>query len=177
MSMMVRTESNPLALANSLQRLVHQIDPNQPVTKIRTMEDNIADSVSEPRFRTVLLTLFAGIALALAGIGIFSVMAYTVTQRTREIGVRVALGASRSHIFGLTLGHTLRLTLIGIVIGMAASFVLTRYVSAFLFEVPSYDLVTLIGTAIVIVLVAMAASYLPARRATGIDPARALRQS
>jgi putative ABC transport system permease protein len=177
MSMIVRTENNPMALANSLQQLVHQIDPNQPVTKIRTMEDNIADSVSEPRFRTVLLTLFAGIALALAGIGIFSVMAYTVTQRTREIGVRVALGASRSQIFGLTLGHTLRLTLIGIMIGMAASFVLTRYVSAFLFEVPSYDLVTLIGTAIVIVLVAIAASYLPARRATGIDPAKALRQN
>ena len=177
MSMIVRTESNPLALANSLQRLVHQIDPNQPVTKIRTMEDNIADSISEPRFRTVLLTLFAGIALALAGIGIFSVMAYTVTQRTREIGVRVALGASRSQIFGLTLGHTLRLTVIGIMIGIAASFVLTRYVSAFLFEVPSYDLVTLTGTAMVIVLVAMAASYLPARRASGIDPARALRQN
>jgi putative ABC transport system permease protein len=177
MSMIVRTESNPMALASSLRQLVHQIDPNQPVTKIRTMEDNIADSVSEPRFRTVLLTLFAGIALALAGIGIFSVMAYTVTQRTREIGVRVALGASRSQIFGLTLGHTLRLTLIGIMIGVATSFVLTRYVSAFLFEVPSYDLVTLIGTAIVIVLVAIAASYLPARRATGIDPARALRQN
>ena len=177
MSMIVRTESNPLALANSLQRLVHQIDPNQPVTKIRTMEDNIADSVSEPRFRTVLLTLFAGVALALAGIGIFSVMAYTVTQRTREIGVRVALGASRNQIFGLTLGHTLRLTVIGIMIGLAASFVLTRYVSAFLFEVPSYDLVTLAGTAIVIVLVAIAASYLPARRATGIDPAKALRQN
>jgi putative ABC transport system permease protein len=177
MSMIVRTESNPLALANSLQRLVHQIDPNQPVTKIRTMEDNIADSISEPRFRTVLLTLFAGIALALAGIGIFSVMAYTVTQRTREIGVRVALGASRSQIFGLTIGHTLRLTMIGIMIGIAASFVLTRYVSAFLFEVPSYDLVTLTCTAVVIVLVAMAASYLPARRASGIDPARALRQN
>jgi putative ABC transport system permease protein len=177
MSLIVRTESNPQALAISVQRVVHQIDPNQPVAKIRTMEDNIADSLSEPRFRTVLLTLFAGIALALAGIGIFSVMAYTVTQRTREIGVRVALGASRSQIFGLTLGYTLRLTAIGVVIGMAAAFVLTRYVSAFLFQVPSYDLVTLAGAAIVIVLVAIAASYLPARRATGIDPAKALRQN
>jgi len=177
MSLIVRTESNPQALATSVQRVVHQIDPNQPVAKIRTMEDNIADSLSEPRFRTVLLTLFAGIALALAGIGIFSVMAYTVTQRTREIGVRVALGASRSQIFGLTLGYTLRLTAIGVVIGMATAFVLTRYVSAFLFQVPSYDLVTLAGAAIVIVLVAIAASYLPARRATGIDPAKALRQN
>ena len=177
MSLIVRTESNPQALATSLQRVVHQIDPNQPVAKIRTMEDNIADSLSEPRFRTVLLTLFAGIALALAGIGIFSVMAYTVTQRTREIGVRVALGASRSQIFGLTLGYTLRLTVIGVIIGMAAAFILTRYVSAFLFQVPSYDLVTLGGSVIVIALVAIAASYLPARRATGIDPAKALRQN
>jgi predicted permease len=177
MSLIVRTETNPLALTNSLQRLVHQIDPNQPITKIRSMDDNIADSVSEPRFRTVLLTLFAGIALALAGIGIFSVMAYTVTQRTREIGVRVALGASRNQIFGLTLGNTLRLTLIGILIGMAAAFVLTRYVSAFLFQVPTYDLLTLTGTAVLIVLVSIAASYLPAHRATGIDPAKALRQN
>src|ERR1700756_2150484 len=144
-SLIVRTESNPQALATSVQHVVHQIDPNQPVAKIRTMEDNIADSLSEPRFRTVLLTLFAGIALALAGIGIFSVMAYTVTQRTREIGVRVALGASRSQIFGLTLGYTLRLTAIGVVIGMAAAFILTRYVSAFLFPVPSYDRVSAAG--------------------------------
>ena len=177
MSLILRTESSPQSLAGSVQRVVHQIDPNQPVAKIRTMEDNIADSLSEPRFRTVLLTLFAGIALALAGIGIFSVMAYTVTQRTREIGVRVALGASRSQIFGLTLGYTLRLTAIGAIIGMAAAFVLTRYVSAFLFQVPTYDLVTLGGAAIAIVLVVIAASYLPARRATGIDPAKALRQN
>jgi predicted permease len=177
LSLILRTESSPQSLASSVQRVVHEIDPNQPVTKIRTMEDNIADSLSEPRFRTVLLTLFAGIALALAGIGIFSVMAYTVTQRTREIGVRVALGASRSQIFGLTLGYTLRLTAIGAVIGMAAAFVLTRYVSAFLFQVPTYDLVSLGAAALVIVLVAIAASYLPARRATGIDPAKALRQN
>jgi ABC-type antimicrobial peptide transport system permease subunit len=157
--------------------MLNQIDPNQPIVKIRTMEDHISDSISEPRFRTVLLSLFAGIALALAGIGIFSVMAYTVTQQTREIGVRVALGASRNQIFGLTLGYMLRLTLIGLVVGVAAAFVLTRYVSAFLFQVPGYDLITLTGTAVVIVLVAIAASYLPARRATGIDPAKALRQN
>jgi ABC-type antimicrobial peptide transport system permease subunit len=124
-----------------------------------------------------LLSLFAGLVLVLAGIGIFSVMAYTVTQQTREIGVRVALGASRNQIFGLTLGYTLRLTLIGLVVGVAAAFVLTRYVSSFLFQVPSYDLITLTGTALVIVLVAIVASYLPARRATGIDPAKALRQN
>jgi len=177
MSLIVRTESNPQALANSVQRLVHQIDPNQPVTKIRTMEDNIADSVSEPRFRTVLLSLFAGIALALAGIGIFSVMAYTVTQQTREIGVRVALGASRRQIFSMTLGYTMRLTVIGMILGVAAAALLTRYVSAFLFQVQSYDLLTLTGSAILIVLVAVSASYLPARRATGIDPAKALRQN
>jgi putative ABC transport system permease protein len=177
MSLILRTESNPLALANSVRRMLNQIDPNQPVVKMRTLEDHIFDSISEPRFRTVLPSLFAGIALTLAGIGIFSVMAYTVTQQTREIGVRVALGASRNQIFGLTLGYMLRLTLIGLVVGVAAALVLTRYVSAFLFQVPSYDLITLTGTALVIVLVAIAASYLPARRATGIDPAKALRQN
>lgn len=176
MSLIVRTESDPLALSNSVRRVVRDIDPNQPVTKIRTMEDTIADSISQPRFRTLLLSVFAGIALVLAAIGIFSVMAYSVAQRTREIGIRVAIGSSRGQILRLILSYAMRLTTIGVVIGIAAALILTRYVSTFLFHVQSYDPVTLIGMAIVIVLVALLACYVPARRATRVDPVTALRQ-
>jgi len=176
MSLIVRTGSDPLALADSVRRVVHGIDPNQPVAKIRSMDENIADSLAQPRFRTMLLTVFAAIALVLAAIGIFSVMAYSVAQRTREIGVRVAIGASRSQIFGLILGYALRLTAVGIVLGMIAALLLTRYVSTFLFHVTSYDPMTLIAMAIVIVLVAITACYIPARRATRVDPVTALRQ-
>src|SRR5579864_94663 len=176
MSLIVRTGSDPLALADSVRRVVYGIDPNQPVAKIRSMDENIADSLAQPRFRTMLLTVFAAIALVLAAIGIFSVMAYSVAQRTREIGVRVAIGASRSQIFGLILGYALRLTAVGIVLGMIAALLLTRYVSTFLFHVTSYDPMTLIAMAIVIVLVAITACYIPARRATRVDPVTALRQ-
>lgn len=176
MSLIVRTGSDPMALAQSVQRVVHDIDPNQPVTKIRTMDENIANSIAEPRFRTLLLSIFAAIALVLAAIGIFSVMAYSVAQRTREIGVRVAMGASRAQIFRLILGYAIRLTVIGIVLGMSAALLLTRYVSTLLFQVSSYDPITLAGMAMVIMLVSISACYIPARRATHVDPVTALRQ-
>lgn len=176
MSLIVHTGSDPLALANTVRRVVHDVDPNQPVVKIRTMDENIADSLSQPRFRTILLTIFAGIALVLAAIGIFSVMAYSVAQRTREIGVRIAMGASRRQIFRLILEYSIRLTVIGLVIGMIATLALTRYLASFLFHVASYDPITLIGMSLVIMLIAMSASYLPAHRATRIDPITALRQ-
>lgn len=135
MSLIVRTESDPLALANSMRRVVHDIDPNQTVTKIRTTDEAIADSISP--FRTLPLSVFAGIALVLASIGIFSVMAYSVAQRTREIGIRVAMGSSRGRILRLILGYGMRLTTIGVVIGMTCALILTRYISTFLFRVPS----------------------------------------
>ena len=108
------------------------------------MEQNISQSVSEPRFRTILLAIFAAIALALAAVGIFGVMAYSVVQRTRELGVRISLGASREVIFQLVLNRGLRLTLLGLAIGLAATFVLTRYLSSLLFNVPSYDPLNLV---------------------------------
>lgn len=176
MSLAIRTAGDPNALANSLRTLVHNIDPNQPVAKIRSMESTIADSISQPRFRTLLLTIFAAIALVLAAIGIFSVMAYSVAQRTREIGVRVAIGASRSQVFQLILGYALKLTVMGLVVGMLGALALTRYVATFLFHVSSYDPVTLTGMAAVILAVSTLACYIPARRATRIDPVTALRQ-
>lgn len=175
MSLLVRTSSDPVTQTSAVRSIAHDLDPNQPLTNIRTMEQNISGSVAQPRFRTVLLTVFAAIALTLAAVGIFGVIAYTVTQRTREIGVRVALGASRGQVLQLVISSGLRLTMIGVAIGIAGSFALTRYLSSMLFNVPPHDPVTLMGVALGLVLVSLCACYLPARRATRIDPVVALR--
>jgi putative ABC transport system permease protein len=176
MSIVVRTTSDPLAQANALRSVAQRIDPNQPITGIRTMEDNVAQSISEPRFRTTLLAAFAGVALVLAAIGIFGVMAYSVAQRTREMGVRMALGASRGRVLQLVLAHGARLTLLGVGIGVAASFLVTRYVSGMLFNVHPYDPRTLIEVAAGLVVVSLCACYLPALRATRVSPSAALRE-
>jgi len=175
-SLVVRTVGDPLAQAGAIRAIAHDLDPNQPITGIRTMEQNISQSVSEPRFRTILLAIFAAIALALAAVGIFGVMAYSVVQRTRELGVRISLGASRKVIFQLVLNRGLRLTLLGLAIGLAATFALTRYLSSLLFNVPSYDPLTLVCVTAGLLVVALIACYLPARRATLVDPIVALRQ-
>jgi len=173
--MVLRTAGDPLTLAGAFRNAVHEINPDQPVLRIRTMEDSVADSVSQPRFRTVLLAIFAGVALALAAIGIFSVMAYAVTQRTRELGVRMALGASRERILALVLGNGALLTIVGVLVGLGASFLLTRYLAALLFGVGRFDMVTLVIMAVLVVMVSLAACYIPARRATKVDPMIALR--
>jgi putative ABC transport system permease protein len=176
LSLVVRTAGDPMAQANSIRALVHGIDANQPITGIETMEGNVSQSIAEPRFRTVLLAIFAGIALALAAVGIFGVMSYSVAQRTRELGLRIALGSSRSRVLQLVLAHGLRLTVVGVVIGLAATFVLTRYVSSMLFNVPPYDPMTLVGVVAVLVVISLCACYLPARRATLVDANVALRE-
>lgn len=176
LSLVVRTAGDPLAQAQSLRSVVHNIDANQPITAIRSMEENIAQSISQPRFRTVLLAVFAGIALVLAAVGIFGVMAYSVAQRTRELGLRIALGASRGRILQLVLVDGVRLTLAGVAIGLAATFLLTRYVSSLLFNVPAYDPMTLLGVVIALIVISLCACYLPARRATLVDPIVALRE-
>ena len=176
MSLVVRTVGDPLVQASAIRTIARGLDPNQPITGIRTMEQNISQSVSEPRFRTILLAIFAGIALALAGVGIFGVMAYSVAQRTRELGVRISLGASRGLIFQVVLSRGLRLTLLGLAIGLAATFGLTRYLSSLLFNVPSYDPLTLVCVTLGLLVVSICACYLPARRATLIDPIVALRE-
>lgn len=175
MSIVERTAGDPLQQANAMRVAVHRIDPNQPITGIQTMEENVAKSISEPRFRTVLLSIFAAIALVLAAIGIFGVMAYSVAQRTRELGVRVALGASRGQLLQLVLAQGARLTLLGVALGVAASFLATRYLSAMLFKVRVHDALTLIEVSAGLVLVSLCACYLPALRATRISPSQALR--
>jgi putative ABC transport system permease protein len=176
LSLVVRTAGDPLAQTQSLRSVVHNIDPNQPITAIRSMEENIAQSISQPRFRTVLLAVFAGIALVLAAVGIFGVMAYSVAQRTRELGLRMALGASRGQVLQLVLAHGVRLTLIGVAIGLAGTFFLTRYVSSLLFNVPAYDPLTLVGVVAALMAISLCACYIPAQRATLVDPIVALRE-
>jgi putative ABC transport system permease protein len=176
LSLLVRTSADPEQQIAAIRSIAHRLDPNQPITNFRTMEENISRSIAQPRFRTILLGVFAGVALALAAVGIFGVMAYSVTQRSREMGVRMALGASRQSVLQLVLGHGLRLTLLGVAIGTAASFALTRYLSSLLFNVPPHDPATLLSVAGGLVLVSLCACYLPARRATLIDPMVSLRQ-
>lgn len=176
MSLVMRTAGDPIAQASAIRAVARRLDRNQPITGIRTMDQNISGSVAEPRFRTILLAVFAGVALTLAAIGIFGLMAYSVAQRTRELGVRMALGASPGNVLRLVLLHGAGLTLLGVAIGVAASFALTRYLSSLLFNVPPHDPLTLAAVGAGLVVVSLGACYLPARRATLIDPIVALRE-
>ncbi|HYL92684.1 MAG TPA: ABC transporter permease [Alphaproteobacteria bacterium] len=175
LTLVIRTSRDPLALTSAVRGTIRQIDPNQPVIRIRSMEQNMADSIAQPRFRTVLLAIFAGVALVLAAVGIFGVMAYSVSQRTRELGVRMALGASGNQILKLILGNGLRLTMIGLVLGLAATAALTRYFASLLFGVRAYDPLTFAVMAGTLLMVALLACYIPARRATRVDPIVVLR--
>jgi ABC-type antimicrobial peptide transport system permease subunit len=139
------------------------------------MEEVIADSVARQRFSMLLLGIFAGLALVLAAVGIYGVMSYSVAQRTREIGIRMALGAQRSDVLKMTIGAGLRLVLIGAAIGLVAALVLTRVMSSLLFGVSPTDPLTFISISIVLIGVAVLASYVPALRATRVDPIFALR--
>ena len=171
----VRTASDPLSIAAGVTEVVHRFDPNLPVTNVMTMDNLISGSVSPRRFSSVLVAVFAGLALLLAAIGIYGVMSYTVSQRTREIGVRMALGAQLTSVRGMILGQTLKLTLLGVGLGLAGAFVVTRFLASMLFGVGVYDPVTFLGVAALLVAVALVASYIPARRAMRVDPIVALR--
>jgi len=176
MSLALRTSSSePHALVATVQREVLAIDPDQPVHKVRTMQQMMADSVARRRFAMVLLAIFAGSALLLAAIGIYGVMSYSVTQRSHEMGIRLALGASRASVLRLILGHSLSLALMGVALGLAGSLVMAGLISSLLFNVKSRDPVTFTLVALALTLVALAASYLPARRATQVDPVVSLR--
>jgi putative ABC transport system permease protein len=175
LSIVLRTTQEPSAEASALRAALAGIDKNQPLVRVRTMEDNMTASVTQPRFRTWLLGLFAFIALLLSTIGIYGVMSYSVSQRGHEIGIRMALGAQRAQVFELVTRDGLRLALFGISIGLVASLALTRVLRSFLYEVSSFDPVTYITVVLLLVGVCLLASFLPARRATGVDPLVALR--
>jgi putative ABC transport system permease protein len=175
MTIVMRTTVDPLSLAAAAQREIQAIDKDQPVSDVRTMESWLAESVSRTRFGTLLLGLFAGIALILAAVGIYGVMAYSVNQRTQEIGIRMALGAQRSDVIKLIVGQGMSLTLIGVAIGLIAAFALTRVMSSLLYGVSATDPLTFIGISLLLTVIAFLACYLPARKATRVDPMDALR--
>jgi predicted permease len=175
MVLMIRTTNKPESLVAAVRREVQTLDKNQLVHSIRPLESVMSEAVATPRFRTLLLGVFAVVALILAMVGVYGVMSYTVTQRTHEIGIRMALGAQGSDVLKLVIGHGMALAFAGIGIGLAASFALTRVISKLLFGVKATDPVTFVVIALLLTSVALLASYLPARRAAKVDPMVALR--
>ncbi len=171
----VRTMGNPLGFSKAIREQVRSVDPDQPVTLVRTMDDLVEEQVGQRRLLVLLLGSFAGVALLLALIGIYGIIAYSVAQRTQEMGIRRALGAQQHDILGLVVGQGLRLALAGVALGIAGAFGLTRLMTTLLFHVTATDPATFAAVALVFLLVALAASYIPARRATRIDPMAALR--
>jgi putative ABC transport system permease protein len=166
---------DPAALTSSIREAVHSIDKDQPIFAIVTMKQLVSDSVATRRMTLVLLGLFSGLALILGAIGIYGVISYSVAQRTHEIGIRMALGAPRGDVFRLVVGQGLKLAGIGIAIGILAAFGLARLMSSLLYGVSVTDFETFAGVAILLVLVALLACYVPARRAMRVDPIVALR--
>jgi putative ABC transport system permease protein len=166
---------NPENLAPAIRGLVKAMDPDQPITRMRTMTEVISRSVWQPRLYAILFGVFAAVALALASIGIYGVMAYSVSERTRDIGIRVALGAQRRDVLKLVVGQGMTLTLIGAGLGLVGALGSTRLMQTLLFEVSATDPLTFAALAVLLSVVALVACYLPARRATKVDPMVALR--
>jgi putative ABC transport system permease protein len=175
MTVVVRTVGEPLALGNAVREQVRALDKDIPVSHLRPMDEIFRASVAQQRFSLLLVCLFAGLALALATLGIYGVMAYSVSQRSHEIGVRMALGAQSNHVLKLVLKNGMTLALAGIAIGLAGAFALTRLMTSLLFEVKATDAKTFAGVSGLLILVALLACYVPARRATKVDPLVALR--
>jgi putative ABC transport system permease protein len=175
MSLVVRTAADPTRVVGALRAAIHSVDAALPVYNVRTMQEVVSQSVAPRRSDTLLLGLFAALALVLATLGIYGVMAYTVARRTHEIGIRMALGAELGDVMGMVLRHGLGLTLTGVVIGIAGALALTRVLSSLLFEVSATDPLTFVGVTVLLVAVAVIASYLPARRAARVNPVIAMR--
>lgn len=175
MTYMVRTQNDPMSLAVAAERTIHNLDKDLPVSDVRPMSAWLAQSTAKERFSSVLLTIFAVVALLLAAVGLYGVLAYSVTQRTHEIGVRIALGAKGTDIFKLILRQGMLLTCVGLVIGLAAAFGLTRLLTTMLFGVNATDPITFIAIGLLLLFVAFLACYVPARRATKVNPITALR--
>ncbi|HEX7773533.1 MAG TPA: ABC transporter permease, partial [Pyrinomonadaceae bacterium] len=175
MSLIVRTASDPSSMVPAIRSQVLSVDKDQPVSDIMTMEQRVAQSVAAKRFVMFLLGTFSMLALGLAAVGIYGVMAYLVTQRTQEIGVRMALGAQKRDVLRLVVGKGMLLAFIGTGIGLVASLALTRLMRSLLFEVTPTDWLTFVTVSVVLLTVALLACYIPARRATKVDPLTALR--
>jgi len=171
-----RTAGDPGVIGDSIRREVQAVDPDVPVYAVRSMEEVVARSMAERRFALEILGVFAVIALLLASIGIYGVMAYTFSQRTHEIGIRIALGAQRSHILRRALGEGMILVALGLAAGLFGALLLTQFLRSMLYAVKPTDPVTFIAIAALLTSVALLACFIPAQRATRVDPLVALRE-
>jgi predicted permease len=175
MTVLVRTSNDPFAMMSAARNELQQLDPELPMAAVATMDQLLADSLSRSRFTMLLLGIFAAVALLLAAVGVYGLIAYSVTQRTQELGIRIALGAQRRDVLRLVLAQGTRLTLLGVAIGVLAALAFSRLLSALLFGVSATDPLTFAGVAALLVIVALLACFIPARRATRVDPIVALR--
>ena len=171
----LRTAGDPADLRAAAREQVRVLDANVPVSEVVTMTDVVAQSNSRPRFYLLLLVTFAAVAVVLAAVGIYGVMSYSVSRRTQEIGVRIALGAGRGEVVGMIVREGLAMAAAGSAVGLAGAFALTRLMARLLYGVGPTDAVTFVAVPVLLALVAIAASWLPARRAVRIDPIAALR--
>ena len=176
LSLAIRTKSDPHTAANAVTDAIHEVGPDIPVTDLLSMDDVIAQSISPQRFNMMLLAAFAGLALLLAAVGIYGVLSYTVRRRVREIGIRMALGASQSDILRMVVSDGMKPILIGVALGVVAAMALSRLVASLLFGVPATDPLTFTAVALLLVIVGVAANTLPAYRATKIEPTQTLRE-
>jgi ABC-type antimicrobial peptide transport system permease subunit len=174
-ALVIRTAVDPLSLAGSVRNAIWAVDKDQTVANIDSMGNIVAGAIARQRFSMLLLAVFAGLALVLAAVGIYGVMSYSVAQQTREIGIRIALGAKRSNVLGMTLTQGLRLIGAGLLLGLVGALLLTRVMSSLLFGISATDPLTFLGISLVLLAVALLATYLPALRATKVDPMIALR--
>ena len=174
-NIVVRTGGEPLSLAASVQGEVRRLDPEQPLGQIQSGDEIVAKAVAGARFSTLLLGLFGAISFVLAAVGIYGVVSYDVGERVQEMGIRMALGAQKGDVLRLILGQAVRLAVLGIALGLAGALVLTRLMASMLFGIRPRDIGTYAAAAVGLAVVALFASYLPARRAMGLDPVRALR--
>jgi putative ABC transport system permease protein len=175
MTFAIRTAAQPASMATAMRGVLREVDRNQPPQSITTMTDLVATTTAEPRFQTRLIAIFAVLALLLAAIGVYCVLACAVAERTREIGIRMALGAKKSDITRMVLRRSLLLVSVGIALGVAGALVVTRVLARFLFEVKPTDLPTFLAVAALLAAVALLSGWLPVRRATRVDPLIALR--
>jgi predicted permease len=175
-ALVVRTIGDPAQMENAIRQQIRMVDADQGISKIEELQQMVSDSIARPRLEATVLTLFGVIALGLASIGLYGLIAFSVAQRAREIGIRMALGSSRSGVFRMILGDGLRLTLIGGIVGLVAIIGLTRFLRSLLFEIQPLDPVTLIAVVCILAIVSLLACYVPARRAMKADPAAVLRE-
>jgi putative ABC transport system permease protein len=180
LTIVVRTEADPRAMMGTLREVVREIDPNQPVSHMMTMDEQLGEMTARRRLNMVLMGILAGVALVLAAVGVYGVMSYSVAQRTHEFGLRVALGARRSQVFGLVLRSGLTLATGGVALGLGGAYLLTRFVlkpviASLIYQISDTDLTIYLAVPAVMALIAIVACLMPARRATSVDPMTALR--